>query len=88
MASKTVLPSKTRVAKLLLLLLVLLPMPALLARWVSKHPVLWAYRIYHPFFYRYPVRFTQVAKDAEFQLLGMPVPDKSIHVARLMLEYW
>lgn len=38
----------------LLVLVVLLPLPAILAPHVSSDPMRWAYRVYHPFMYRYP----------------------------------
>jgi hypothetical protein len=63
----------------------LLPLPALIAPLVSGDPVPWAYRIYHPFMYRYPVAF---GAHTTLDLQPRSSVGKSLEVARLMVEYW
>ncbi len=70
------------------ILVALLLAPALMAPHVPDSPVRWAYRMYHPFMYRYPLRFIGVARDAESSLPGMPPLDQSYFVAHLMIEHW
>ena len=69
-------------------LIAVLPLPALMAPYVSDTPVLWAYRVYHPFFYRYPVHFAAIATNAESRLEEIPPLQKSISVAGLIVEHW
>lgn len=69
-----------RAGWILLVALVLLPVPAFVAPYVSDDPVAWAYRVYHPFMYRYPAIFgTHVDLDR---------PVRFIDVAKLMIEFW
>jgi hypothetical protein len=75
---------RNRLAQILLLLL-MLPVPALIAPHVSDDPVAWAYRVYHPFMYRYPAVFgahTNVDLQARSRF------GQSLKVAQLMTEYW
>lgn len=67
------------------LILLLLPVPALLAPYVSETPVHWAYRAYHPFMYRYPAI---MGESLEIQVAKLPPDGQSLAVLRLMIEYW
>ena len=72
-------------AGVLLLALLLLPAPALSAPHVSDDPVRWAYRVYHPFMYRYPaILGAHTALDPRKES-GL---EQSLAVLRLMVEYW
>ena len=53
-----------------LVALVLLPIPALIAPYISDRPISWAYRAYHPFMYRYPHYFAAVVLHKD-QSLGL-----------------
>lgn len=66
-------------------LILLLPVPALLAPQVSDTPVHWAYRIYHPFMYRYPAI---MGVGMEGKLAKLSPAGQSLEVLRLMIEYW
>lgn len=69
----------------LLLALLLLPAPALVAPHVAEDPVRWAYRVYHPFMYRYPaILGAHTALDPHTKS-GL---EQSLAVLRLMVEYW
>ena len=77
-----------RMVKVAAVFMALLPAPAIIAPYVSENPVFCAYRMYHPFFYRYPVQFSGVAHDTESHLPGMPPIERSLTVAGLMVQYW
>ena len=74
-----------RAAKAILLLLLLLPVPALIAPYVSDDPIHWAYRDYHPFMYRYPV---VLGVHAALDLETRSREDWSLELLRLVIKYW
>ena len=74
-----------RTAKLLILLLMLFPVPALVAPYVSMDPISWAHRVYHPLMYRYPAVF---GAQLNLDLLRKPKFAQSFEVAKVMVEYW
>jgi hypothetical protein len=63
--------------------LLILPVPALIAPYVSSDPVHWAYRVYHPFFYRYPL-YTSHLLTTE----GRPRSAQSLQILALMIELY
>lgn len=67
------------------LILLLLPVPALLAPHVSEDPVHWAYRVYHPFMYRYPAI---MGASMENEVAKLSPDGQSLAVLRLMIKYW
>jgi len=68
----------------------LLPLPALLAPHVSDDPIAWAYKVYHPFMYRYPNYFASVVlSPTSLSDLRKKSPlDQSLELARLMIQHW
>ncbi|HUQ92609.1 MAG TPA: hypothetical protein VM120_13100 [Bryobacteraceae bacterium] len=74
-----------RPAQILFALFLLLPFPALIAPHVSDDPVAWAYRVYHPFMYRYPAVF---GAHINLDLQARSKLGQSLEVARLMIEHW
>ncbi|MBL8294967.1 MAG: hypothetical protein JNN08_24195 [Bryobacterales bacterium] len=68
----------------------LLPFPALLAPHVSEDPIAWAYKVYHPFLYRYPNYFASVVMSpTSLSELRKKSPlDQSLELARLMIQHW
>jgi len=82
------MPSRATLAKRFLTFLAILALPALLAPFVSENPVRWAYRVYHPFMYRYPVRFPGVAHEAELLSRDMSPLEQSLSVVGIMIENW
>ena len=68
----------------LLLLSLLVPAPALLAPHVSDDPVRWAYRVYHPFMYRYPT----VIGHYSTLLGGQSKLDCSLMILRFTIIGW
>ena len=73
-----------------LVALVLLPIPALIAPYISDRPISWAYRAYHPFMYRYPHYFAAVVRHGDQSLawIAKSRPDQSLEVLKLMIEYY
>ena len=68
----------------LLLLSLLVPAPALLAPHVSDDPVRWAYRVFHPFMYRYPAVIGHYSTLPE----GQSKLDCSLMILRLTMTGW
>jgi len=62
-----------------------LPLPALIAPYASTDPISWAYRVYHPFMYRYPAVF---GAHFNLDLQGRPKLAQSLEVAKVMVVYW
>ena len=75
----------TTLAKLLVLLLMVLPVPALVAPYLSIDPISWAYSVYHPFMYRYPTVF---GAQLNLDLQRRAKFAQSFEVAKVMVEYW
>lgn len=75
---------------LLATVLVLLPLPALLAPHISSSPIEWAYSVYHPGHYRYPVIFPNEILTASFaeELRQQQPTDQSLSVLALMIEHY
>lgn len=67
-------------------LLLVLPVPALIAPFVAEHPTLWAYRFYHPGMYRYPLYVATVLKRSDAQLQGQPRLRQSMEVLRMLIH--
>ncbi len=74
--------------KTLVVLLLLAPIPALVAPYVSDDPVKWAYSVYHLGFYRYPVRTGAQLGDAKREMMDQPRWAQSIAILGLMIEHW
>jgi len=74
----------------LMLLLGVLPQPALIAPHVSADPIAWAYKVYHPFMYRYPHYFSAVVlrPATTLDLEEQSPPGRSLQVLRLMVKHW
>lgn len=67
------------------LLLALLPAPALIAPYVTDDPIAWAYRVYHPFMYRFPA---VLGSHTTLELSTKSRLEQSLQVLRLMIRYW
>lgn len=65
-------------------------MPALLAPYFSPEPLDAAYRIYHPFLYRYPNHTAHILRNPNAMMLlaEKPRPTQSLCVLALMIKYW
>ena len=70
------------------LLVLVASIPALIAPYISKSPVDWAYRAYHPGLYRYPVRTSAELRDAHHRLQARPRWEQSLARVGLMMEHW
>ena len=79
-----------RTLRIVFAFFLLLPVPALIAPFVSDDPLHWAYRVYHPFMYRYPLYTAHVLRSSEtMQLLeDRPLPVQSLEVLSLMIKHW
>ena len=79
-----------RVIKAVFALLLFLPMPALLAPYLSPDPLDSAYRIYHPFMYRYPNHTAHLLRNPNaVMLLAQKLrPAQSLCVLALMIKHW
>ncbi len=77
-----------RAIKTLVVLFLLAPVPALVAPYVTDEPVKWAYSVYHPGFYRYPVRTGAQLSEAKIGMMDQPRWAQSIAILGLMIEHW
>lgn len=74
--------------KIITLLVLLVPIPALVAPFVSEFPIFWAYRVYHPFLYRYPQPFSRSAMAEQIRISGKPLHEQSLGVLRFMIDWY
>lgn len=78
-----------RRARFVLVALVLLaPVPALVAPFVSAQPVDWAYRAYHPGLYRYPVAARGRLVAEEERMARCPRWVQSFELLAVMVREW
>jgi len=74
-----------RILGTLTITLLFLCLPALVAPYIAKDPVAWAYRAYHPFMYRFPATF---GAHTSLELQSKTGVDQSLYLMRLMIRHW